>query len=281
MTEHITSDQSKRKRRRRTAMALVIALIAVVVADMAGFAKPSGLSAVSCTGILFRKAMQESQFIENARSAIIRESERNALPSLLVAAIAVDHRRQLTRYRAFTDCFGSALGADLSLGPAQIRISTAARLDGQSFSTMSATAYRRLRDLLLETNSNIAYEAKELRALLERSHRSPGISASALLNNPATMALLVTEYRSGRMPTAEENSPVGANALRTLRLLQDDALGPFRSPSFDMDRSQAEIEAYFTAIRCKSGKSNRACARSSRSSSSAEEVEMPTRERSE
>lgn len=254
------------RRRRRIGIALAVVLIAALSVDMARLVKPSGLSAASCTPILFRKAMDEAQFIEAARSAVIRESDSNHLPSVLVAAIALDHRRQLTPYRAFTDCFGSALGANLSLGPAQIRMSTAAQLDGESFSTMSPTAHRELRTSLLETNANISYETRELRALLERPHRSPGISASALLNSPATMALLITEYRSGRMSTADENSPVGANALRTLRLLQDDALAPFRGPDFDTARLQAEIEAYFSAIRCKSGKSNRACARDSRSS---------------
>lgn len=257
------SDYSKRRRRRRTGIVLGIALIAALTVDLAQLVKPSGLSAASCVPILFRKAMGEPQFIETARSAINRESASNDLPSLLVAAIAVDHRRQLTRYRAFTDCFGSAFGADLSLGPAQMRMSTAAELDGQSFSAMSATAHRGLRARLLDTNTNISYETRELRALLERKNRSPGISASELLNDPATMALLITEYRSGRMPTAEEKSPVGANALRTLRILHDDALAPFRGRDFDSARIQAEIEAYFSAIRCKSGKSNRACARSS------------------
>jgi hypothetical protein len=272
------SNHSTRRRRQRMGIALGIALIAALSVDLARLLKPSGLSAVACTPIPFRKVVGEPQFIDATSSALIRESERSDLPSLLVAAIAVDHRRQLTRYRTFTDCFGSALGADLSLGPAQIRMSTAAQLNGQSLSTMSAAAHRRLRAQLLESNANIAYETRELRALLERPHRSPGISASALLNSPATMAILITEYRSGRMSTTDENSPVGANALRTLRLLSDDALAPFRGPDFDPARNRREIEAYFAAIRCKSGKSNRACARDSRSSLSAEEHQMPSKE---
>lgn len=272
------SDHLKRRRRRRIGIALGIVLIAALFVDAAALVKPSALSAATCTPILFRKVMGEPQFLETARNAIIRESERTDLPGLLVAAVAVDHRRELTRYRTFTDCFGSALGADLSLGPAQIRMSTAAERDGQSFSTMSAAAHRRLRAQLLEANTNISYETRELRALLERNHRSPGISASALLNNPAAMALLVTEYRSGRMPTTEENSPVGENALRTLRLLSDDVLAPFRDPDFDTARTRAQIEAYFAEIRCKRGKSNRACARDSQSSPSPEAAHMPSRD---
>ena len=279
MTKNPMSGYDKTSRRRRVAIALGTALIGALLVDLAGLVKPSGLSAVSCTPILFRSAMDEPQFIERARSTIIRESASNDLPSLLVAAIAVDHRRQLTRYRTFTDCVGSALGADLSLGPAQIRLSTAAQLDGQSFTNMPATAHRGLRDLLLETNSNISYETRELRSLLERQHRSPGMTASALLRSPATMALLITEYRSGRMPTTGENSPVGANALRTLRLLRDDALATFRDPGFDIARSQAEIEAYFVSIRCKRGKSNRKCARESRKSPTVEAAKMPSKER--
>jgi hypothetical protein len=278
MTKHPMSDYGKTRRRRRVGFALGIALVSALLVDLAALVKPSGLSAVSCTPILLRPAVDESLFIESARSTIIRESVSNDLPSLLVAAIAVDHRRQLTRYRTFTDCLGSALGSDLSLGPAQIRMSTAARLDGKSFTNMPATAHRRLRAQLLATNSNISYETRELRSLLERQNRTPGMSASALLSSPATMALLITEYRSGRMPTTEENSPVGANALRTLRLLQDDALAQFRDPEFDIARSQAEIEAYFAAIRCKSGKSNRACARESHKSPPAEAVQMSSKE---
>lgn len=258
------------RRRRRIAIVLGIVLIAGMALDMAQLARPSILAAASCTPILFRRTMDESRFIQAARTAIVRESERNDLPRLLVAAVALDHWRELTPYRTFTDCFGSALGADLSLGPAQLRMSTAAELDGQSFSTMSAASHRALRARLLATDTNISYEARELRALLQRAHRSPGISASALLNSPAKMALLVTEYRSGRMPTREDNSPVGANALRTLRLLHEDALAPFREPDFDSARSRMEIEAYFAAVRCRSGLSNRACARQSRNPPAAE-----------
>jgi hypothetical protein len=258
------------RRRRRIAIVLGIVLIAGLAMDMAQLARPSVLAAASCTPILFRRTTDESRFIQAARSAIVRESERNDLPRLLVAAVALDHWRELTPYRTFTDCFGSALGADLSLGPAQLRMSTAAELDGQSFSVMSPASHRALRTRLLATDTNISYEARELRALLQRAHRSPGISASALLNSPAKMALLVTEYRSGRMPTREDSSPVGANALRTLRLMHEDALAPFREPDFDSARSRMEIEAYFAAVRCTSGKSNRACARQSRNPPSVE-----------
>jgi hypothetical protein len=274
---HMSSNK-KHSRRRRIGIALGILLCAALALDLARLVKPSGLSAALCVPSLLGRATDETKFVETVRSTIIRESKTNDLPSLLVAAIAVDHRRQLTRYRAFTDCLGSALGADLSLGPAQIRMSTAAQLDGQSFATMSASAHRKLRAKLLEANTNISYESRELRSLLERKHRSPEVSASALLGNPATMALLITEYRSGRMSTTEENSPVGENALRTLRLLQDDVLAPFRAPGFDVARSQAEIEAYFVAIRCKSGKSNRRCARESQKLPEAQKTPVPTRE---
>jgi hypothetical protein len=278
MTYRPMESNNKHSRWRRFGIVLGTTLTVALSVDLARLVKPSGLAAAFCVPGLLRSAMDEPQFIETARSTIIRESMNNDLPGLLVAAIAIDHRRQVTRYRAFTDCLGSALGADLSLGPAQIRMSTAAQLDGHSFATMSATAHRRLRAKLLEANTNISYEARELRSLLERQHRSPGISASALLSNPATMALLITEYRSGRMLTAEKSSPVGANALRTLRLLQDDALSLFRDPGFDITRSQAEIEAYFAAIRCQSGKSNRRCARESQKSPQAEKTSTSQRE---
>lgn len=95
-------------------------------------AEPAALSRAAIALVMSTGALH----IEMTHSAIIRESAKNYLPSLLVAAIALDHRRQLTPYRTFTDCFGSALCADLPLGPAHICMSTAVQLENQPVSAI-------------------------------------------------------------------------------------------------------------------------------------------------
>lgn len=112
----------------RAGAALGVALLAALVVDLAGLVKPCILSAASFTRILFRPAMDETQFVDSALRTIIHDSASNDIPSLLVAAIAVDHRR--------------------------------------------------LRALLLEANSNISHETRELRSLEESSP----VGANALLS---------------------------------------------------------------------------------------------------
>jgi hypothetical protein len=223
--------------------------------------RPSALSAVACTRLLFHEPTNATQLVLQLGDTIVRQSRSYDLPGTLVAAVIVDHQRQLTPYRAFTDCFGSALGADLSLGPAQLRMSTAAELDGRVFTGMSARQFRELRAQLLDPESNVAYEVRELRALLDRQHRAPGISASALANSPAVMALLITEYRSGRMASASADSRIGANAIRTLSVMQDGTLARFEDPDSDVIGIRAAIGEYLERVRCESGSFNRTCER--------------------
>lgn len=246
------------------ATALGFVLVAFLVTDFMQLIRPSGLSAITCTSNLFREPTDAMRLVSQLRDAIVHQSEINDLPSALVAAVIVDHQRQLTSYRAFTDCFGSALGADLSLGPAQIRMSTAAQLDGNDLNGMPAPLFRVLRSELLDTESNVSYEARELRALLDRQHRSPGISASSLLNSPDVMALLITEYRSGRMSTGSADSRIGANAIRTLGVIQDSTLAQFGESDADSIRVREAIGKYLARVRCESGMSNRACEREAR-----------------
>jgi hypothetical protein len=246
---------------KRVVLAVGGVLVAVLAIDVMKLTRASGLSAVSCMPMLLEKTFSAEEVLSLTRDTIVRQSEIHELPSALVAAVLVDHQRQLTRSRVFTDCFGSALGANLSLGPAQVRVGTAAKLDGMSLSSLSPAEFRALRAELLNPESNISYEARELRALLERTNRFPGMSASSLMNSPAAMALVITEYRSGRMSTSVEESRIGANAVRTLNIVLDDMLTPFLNSEDDPARIRAEISAYLDNIACETGMFNRACMR--------------------
>jgi len=238
---------------RRPALLLLGALLlALVVADLMQWVKPSGLSALACTTTLFRRNPDTSHLLDLHHDTIIQQSALHELPSALVAAVIIDHQNEQSLSGNLSDCLGSAVGVNLSLGLAQMRLSTAAQNDGKLLSDLSASQYRQLRSRLLNPESNIAYAARELRALKERAIRFPGMQASELLHNPEAMALLISEYRKGRMPTAAARSRLSINAFSTLSLMQDGTLAQFDEPEENPDLARSRIRAYLSRIYCQS-----------------------------
>jgi hypothetical protein len=233
-------------------LALAGVICAFLAADLLRWMKPSALSAMACTTTLFRGKTDAAQLLARYRQRIIEQAALHDLPAVLVAAVLVDHQNQQTSTREFTDCFGSALGANLSLGLAQMRIGTAAQLDGLSLPNLTAVQFRELRARLRNPDLNIAYEARELRALMERAIRYPGMSAAALLQDPAAMALLVSEYRGGRQPTTASKSRLTINAFTTLDLMRGDTLSGFDTQGEDPAHAKELIREYLNDIYCHS-----------------------------
>lgn len=172
------------------------------------------------------------------------------MPPELLAAIVADHHEALTAVRRFTDCAGSALGADLSLGPAQVRISTAARIDGASYESIPTQTFHRCRSSLLEPNENIRYQAKELRLLLDRHVPGPSLDADGLVRDPATMARLITACRVGRVPAAYDPHVRRSSAVSTLRFMQATAIEFFERPLPEVVEIRKEIENHLTYLNC-------------------------------
>jgi hypothetical protein len=237
-----------------------VLLLALLVADLMRWARPSVLAAAACTTIAFRAKPEPAQLLELHREAITRQSALHDLPGALVAAVMIDHQNQQSASGDLSDCLGSALGVNLSLGLSQMRLGTAAHIDGRPLAELSASEYRSLRSRLLTPESNIGYEARELRSLRDRPGRFPGMSASALLHDPAAMALLISEYRKGRMSTTAGESPLNINAFSTLELMQDGTLARFDRPDEDPAGVRLLIREYLGEVYCQSGLFNeRAC----------------------
>jgi hypothetical protein len=241
--------------RRGNAIVLLVALclVAWLVIDLSRMVKPSAVSAAACTADLVAAWPDPAAIVDRYHDTITAEASRRDLPPELVAAVIINHQRYLSRFRRFTDCFGSALGANLSLGLAQLRLSTAAQLDGILFERVTASEFRELRARLLDPKLNIAYEAKELRALLERPGRYPGIGADELINDPFAMALVITEYRMGRLPTPSEQSRLSAEAFNGLRVIQDETLDLFARDPEEVRTIRRDIGNYLDYIYCESG----------------------------
>lgn len=246
-----------------------LVLLAVVAVDVLALVKPSGLAAAACGATLLQRRPTGEEVLSRHHDTIAAEAARFDLPPELLAAVVVDHQISLTRFRAFTDCFGSAFGANLSLGLAQMRLSTAAQLEGKRLADLSPTEFRSLRARMLDDELNIMYAAKELRALLERRHRFPGMSAQTLMHDPAVMALVITEYRMGRLGSDPESSRLAAAAFYTLHLIDDLTLSEFGRGEGDVREARAAIRAYLDHVYCERGIFNASVCEQWRSSAAA------------
>jgi hypothetical protein len=237
---------------KRSVAFVVCGLGLLIGADRLELWRPDAFAAVGCVSTLFDEQESPLHAVLRYRDVINAEAKRADLPPELLAAIIANHHGALTPFRRFTDCFGSALGGDLSLGPAQVRISTAVRADGAGYDTLSAADFRRYRVRLLDPSANIRYQARELRLLLDRDSRFPGMSAEALIDSPGTMALLITEYRVGRIDTPMDPAIRRTHAVSALRFMHARDFYVFSRSDDDALRIRSRIETYLTHMNCES-----------------------------
>ena len=230
-----------------------LCLLALAAADLLQLTRASGLAATACLPGYFRAAPEVPGFIFSFRDEIANVAASYDLPAELVAAVIVNHQVRFSARDRLTDCVGSALGADVSLGLAQVRLSTAAHLDGTELEFLSAVEFRRLRSQLLDRGHNIDYQVRELRALLDQANRYPGISAEALIHDPSAMSLLITEYRLGRLGTPKDASRRSGAAFDALRWIETGEVVVFGRNAIDARRIRSEIRSYLQHIYCDSG----------------------------
>ena len=235
----------------RQSAAIILGLALLwVIASRVGVVKADGLLAAACAAELLHGQADLEDVLRRHRSAFIAEAAHADLPPELLAAIVADHHAALTAVRRFADCAGSALGGDLSLGPAQVRISTAVRIDGASYDSISPHTFHRYRSSLLDPNENIRYQARELRLLLDRHARDAPLDAEGLAHDPATMARLVTEYRVGRLPASYDPHVRRASAESTLRFMHAADIEFFNRPRAEAVRMVKGIEDYLNYLNC-------------------------------
>lgn len=235
----------------RQSAATILGLVLLwVIANRVGVLKADGLLAAACAAELLHQQDDLEDVLRRHRSAFIPEAEHANLPPELLAAIVADHHAALTAVRRFTDCAGSALGGDLSLGPAQVRISTAVRIDGGRYNSISAHTFHRYRSSLLDPDENIRYQARELRLLLDRHALDSPLDADGLVHDPATMARLITEYRVGRLPASFDPGVRRSSAMSTLRFMHSADIELFNRPRAEVLRMRKVIEDYLTYLNC-------------------------------
>jgi hypothetical protein len=212
--------------------------------------RADALALAACPLELAGEALDEDAVIRKHRDAVLAAARRHDLPPEVLAAIIRGHQRGLTPIRRFTDCAGSALGADLSLGLAQIRVSTAVSRDKLKADPVSPANFERYRTALLDPDTNIEYEARELRQLLDRKIRFPGIASEDLVRDPFAMALLMSEYRAGPENRDAKDSRIGMTGLRDLREMLADGVYVFGRDEAEMALIQDQVFRYLDETYC-------------------------------
>src|SRR5690606_16921635 len=139
----------------RRAVIAALCLFAFLAAGKMHLIRTDGMAFTACPLELAGATPDGDATIIQHQDAISSAAERHDLPPEVLAAIIRGHQPDLTPYRQFTDCAGSALGADVSLGPAQIRISTAA-----GSNEITPANFARYRSALLHPDSNIEIQAQ-------------------------------------------------------------------------------------------------------------------------
>jgi hypothetical protein len=231
----------------------VVCLSALVAVEKLDLTRTDSIAAVACAGELFRARPEAAGIINQYRQTILEQATRHALPPELMATIIFAHQRGLTSFRRFTDCAGSAMGSDLSLGLAQIRISTAIGNDGIQYASVSAATFKKYRSGLLDPVRNIQYQAREMRRLLDRDIRFPGISSEELIHYPFGMALLMSEYRMGRQSARIGTARLSASAFWDLGHMQEDGVYIFGRDAADVALIQDNVRKYLDYIYCEKG----------------------------
>jgi hypothetical protein len=247
-------------------ISLFAALLIFITAEKLNYLKSDSLIALACSVELVSSETDPIKLLADNHDTLEAEALNYDLPPEMLAAVIYGHQRALTPFRKFTDCAGSAVGLNMSLGPAQVRISTAVNSDYLAYDGMPHSEFKAYRKNLLDPAQNIKYEAQILRRLLDRDHRYPGISAQEIIHDPFVMALVMSEYRGGAQEADNESSRLSGNAFYDLEhLLREGVFIYNRDPS-EVTEIQGKVVDYLDYIYCDSGIFNESVCENSRES---------------
>ena len=178
------------------------------------------------------------EFIRQYRKEIIEYSKRYKVPSEFVATFLLSENYTRQRYQDWKDklatgsrariwdtyfagLFGKiskTLGpTDPSLGPAQIKVSTAMSLD-EKFEEGKKTRDK-LENLLQDPVINIAYLAKNTSDLIHRDNRLLNATVQEIFNNPHAIAVIGSEYVRGGTSNPLSNSKPNVEGLSYAALM--------------------------------------------------------------
>jgi len=162
-------------------------------------------------------------FISENRNNIRQSAHNQDLPPEFLAALIYNEKTKESFISRTMDNVLLLAGLDPTIGDAQIKISTAAMLDGNNKKLSNKEQHIKY-SKLIDTPSNIDYAAKYIRYILDRHNRFPKITSEELLNNPNAMAIVATEYNRGPSKSPVQKAKPNASGLHVVSLLCDNSI---------------------------------------------------------
>ena len=203
------------------------------------------------------------QFIHEYKKDIAESSQKNNASPEMIAAVIISHNSNRPKYEDWKDFWATGKTGyvwntyfapwtvyihksldrkDPSLGPNQIKVGTAAMLDG--YSKINQSVREKLEKRLKDPVINIQYAARALAKLASRENRKP--KSINILDDPHALGVLLTEFGKGKsgndLNTARSSMEHGVNSL--IPLAQWDLRGLLGEPFSINKRQRREIADY-------------------------------------
>ncbi len=141
------------------------------------------------------------EFLLEFKNTILQEAREHRIPAAYLAAVLLEENYDRPRWEDVKENVATVLGYDTTLGPGQVKISTAVKLDCDE---LAITRDRQeIIDRLRDPYINIKYVARFLAHRKAHTANARGLDNEGFLHNPKQMVLVGSQYVNGLR--AEEN----------------------------------------------------------------------------
>ena len=141
------------------------------------------------------------EFLFEFKDTILQQAREHHLPAAYLAAVLLQENYGRSRWEDVKEDVATVLGYDTTLGPGQVKISTAVKLDS---SELTNTRDRQeIINCLRDAKTNISYVARFLAQRKANTTDARELDSADFLHNPKQMVMVGSQYVNGLR--AEEN----------------------------------------------------------------------------
>ncbi len=152
-----------------------------------------------------KREMNVYNFLNEYQSIIRWNADREGIPDTYLASVIASENYGRRRFEDIKDIVGDWLNLDISIGPGQMTVSTAARLDG-IIGELTPEQREMYEERLVDPVTNIEYVARFLSYLKNRENRFPDMTPEEFGNSLDAMAIIASEYMVGPTPTSKDDA---------------------------------------------------------------------------
>ncbi|TKJ17723.1 hypothetical protein CEE44_04285 [Candidatus Woesearchaeota archaeon B3_Woes] len=190
-----------------------------------------------------KKEVDIYNFLNKYQSIIRWNAVKYGVPDTYLASIIASENYGRRRCDDLQDSVGDLLNLDVSLGPGQMTISTAASLDGIT-GELTPEQRELYEERLTNPETNIEYVARYLSYLKNRDNRFPDMTPEDFGTSLEAMAIVASEYMIGHTSTNRDSAQPNYYGCGVLVGMTDSYLQPlFDAPLLSEDNVRCFIES--------------------------------------